>query len=413
MAPFDLAAELGIPGFYLVHVAIGFAFGFILESAGFGDARKLAAQFYFRELTVLKVMFTAIIVAMTLVFLSTASGLLDYNEVWVNPTYLWPGIVGGLIMGVGFIIGGYCPGTSLVSMATLKVDGAIFVLGVVAGVLLFGDTVAYFNYFWNSSFMGRFTLPEMLGLDTGVVVLLLVFMALVMFWFFGLISKLIYGKREDQSPFRLRVAAAFVLVLVSGLLIINKQPDLETKWTYLAEEYAPRLEQRTVYIDPAELLHMMNDEYIDLLIYDVRNESDWNQFHLVDAERVPLQELYTQGARIRSLSENAVIVLVSNDEILSTRAWQQLMALAKPNAYILEGGINHWLNIYDVVDDDEISEHGITSLAIKDGKLRHTFKMALGERHAASRPDEHHALPREYIPKVKLLKKVARAGGCG
>jgi hypothetical protein len=156
----------------------------------------------------------------------------------------------------------------------------------------------------------------------------------------------------------------------------------------------------------------MNDEYIDLLIYDVRSESDWNQFHLVDAERMPLQQLPAQRKRIRSLPENAVIVLVSNDEILSTRAWQQLMALAKPNAYILEGGINHWLNIYGVAED-EVSEHGATSLAIKDGSLRHPFKMALGDRHAASRPDEHHTPQREYTPRVKLLKKVARAGGCG
>ena len=205
MAPYDLTALLGIPLSYLVYLVIGFCFGFVLESAGFGDSRKLAAQFYFRELPVLKVMFTAIIVAMTLVFLSTALGLLDYDEIWVNPTYLWPGIVGGLIMGVGFIIGGYCPGTSLVSMATLKVDGVFFVMGVIAGVLAFGDTVSYFNNFWNSSFMGRFTLPELFGLETGVVVVLLVLMALAMFWGLGLISKAVYGEQEDHSPVKLRL----------------------------------------------------------------------------------------------------------------------------------------------------------------------------------------------------------------
>jgi len=412
MAPFDLAAELGIQGSYLVYLGIGFAFGFVLESAGFGDARRLAAQFYFRELVVLKVMFTGIVVAMTLIFLSTALGLLDYDEVWVNPTYLWPGIVGGIIMGLGFIIGGYCPGTSLVSMATLKVDGSFFVMGVITGVLIFGDTVAYFNHFWNSSFMGRFTLPEMLGLDTGVVVFLAVLMALAMFWGLGLLSKAIYGKQEDLSPLKPRIAAALILLLVSGLLLFYNQPDLERKWQLLAKEYAPRLEQRTVYIDPSELLHLMNDEYIDLVIYDVRNEPDWNQFHLVDAKRVPLEELPALRKQILSLPENAVIVLVSNDEILSTRAWKQLMTMAKPNAYILEGGINHWLNIYGVADD-EVGGHGAVSLAIKDGSLRHPFKMALGARHAASHPDEHLTPQREYTPKVKLLKKVARAGGCG
>ena len=102
----------------VLYLLIGVAFGFVLEISGFGNSRKLAAQFYFKDMTVLKVMFTAIIVACTLVFLSSAMGLLDYNLVWVPPTYLWPGIVGGLIMGVGFIVGGFCPGTSLVAMAT-------------------------------------------------------------------------------------------------------------------------------------------------------------------------------------------------------------------------------------------------------------------------------------------------------
>ena len=194
MAPFDLVSLFGATGSYLIYLAIGFAFGFVLESSGFGDSRRLAAQFYFSENRVLKVMFTAIVVAMTLVFWSSALGLLDYDEIWVNPTYLWPGIVGGLIMGVGFILGGYCPGTSLVSMVTLKVDGIFFVLGLLTGIIAFGETVGYFNDFWNSSFMGRFTLPEFLGLETGLVVFLAVIMALAMFLGFEWIRALIYGK---------------------------------------------------------------------------------------------------------------------------------------------------------------------------------------------------------------------------
>jgi hypothetical protein len=194
MAPFDLVAMFGATGSYLVYLGIGFAFGFVLESTGFGDSRRLAAQFYFSENRVLKVMFTAIVVAMTLVFWSSALGLLDYDEIWVNPTYLWPGIVGGLIMGVGFILGGYCPGTSLVSMVTLKVDGIFFVLGLLTGIVAFGETIGYINEFWNSSFMGRFTLPEFLGLETGIVVFLAVIMALVMFLGFEWIRITVYGK---------------------------------------------------------------------------------------------------------------------------------------------------------------------------------------------------------------------------
>lgn len=196
MAPFDLNALFGTGGSYAVYLLIGFAFGFVLESSGFGDARRLAAQFYFREMRVLKVMFTAIITAMVLVFWSTALGLLDYDQLWVNPTYLWPGILGGLIMGVGFILGGYCPGTSLVSAVTLKLDGIFFVLGLIVGVLAFGETLAWFYNFWKSSYLGRFTLPELFGLETGVVVFLAVIMALVMFIGFEWVRVAIYGKQK-------------------------------------------------------------------------------------------------------------------------------------------------------------------------------------------------------------------------
>ena len=196
MAPFDLVAIFGTTGSYLVYLAIGFVFGFILESSGFGDSRLLAAQFYFRELRVLKVMFTAIVVAMILIFWSTALGLLDYDEIWVKPTYLWPGIAGGLIMGVGFILGGYCPGTSLVSVATLKLDGAFFLLGIIVGVTLFGETAGLISTFWNSGYLGIFTLPELLHLETGVVVLLVVCLALVMFAGFEWIRRKIYGKAQ-------------------------------------------------------------------------------------------------------------------------------------------------------------------------------------------------------------------------
>ena len=116
MAPFPLEALFGKFGMYAIYLAIGFGFGFMLEISGFANSKKLAAQFYFKDMTVLKVMFTGIIVAMLLIFSAVALGLLDYNRVWVNLTYLWPGIVGGLIMGFGFIIGGFCPGTSLVAL---------------------------------------------------------------------------------------------------------------------------------------------------------------------------------------------------------------------------------------------------------------------------------------------------------
>lgn len=205
---------------------------------------------------------------------------------------------------------------------------------------------------------------------------------------------------------------ALLLLLASGGLALYGQPDITQKWQFLAPKYQPRLDQREVYIDPAELLELMQDDYIDLWLIDVRPEPDWNLFHLQDAERIPIEELPGYRRRFVTLPFSAVVVLVSNDEILATRAWQHLMALAQPNAYILEGGLNHWLNVYGH-PEDELHGDQPADLTQADGTLRHPFRLALGARHPAALPDPHHAPNRSYTKKVKLLRKVARKGGCG
>ena len=181
MAPFDIDTW-GSWATPVVHIVLGLLFGFVLERAGFGNAKKLAAQFYLRDMTVLKVMFTAIVTAMLLIHWTVGLGALDLERLWVNPTYLGSGIAGGLLFGAGFVIGGYCPGTSLVAMATLKLDGLFFVLGVMGGIFLFGFTIEPLSDFWHhSGALGTLTLYEWLHLAPPVVVLLALLMALGMF----------------------------------------------------------------------------------------------------------------------------------------------------------------------------------------------------------------------------------------
>jgi hypothetical protein len=204
-----------------------------------------------------------------------------------------------------------------------------------------------------------------------------------------------------------------MLLLASGALALYGQPDIERKWEYLAGEYGVKLEDRSVYIDPAELLSLMQDDYIQLLIVDVRAEPDWNLFHLRYAERIPIEELPQHRARLAGLPANAVVVVVSNGEALSTKAWKHLMVLAKPNAYILDGGLNHWLDLYHQSGEKLRENDGIQPVEGEGERLRHTFKLALGGRHRPSLPYPHHVEPRQYEPKVKLIKKVVKKGGCG
>ncbi len=173
---FPLVDHLGFgtPTDYVIAFALGIGFGFFLERAGFGDANKLAMQFYFRDMAVLKVMFTAIVTAMTGLVALSSFGVLEMSSVYINPTYLWPGIVGGLIMGAGFIVGGYCPGTALVGVATGKVDAILSVAGGMLGMFLFAESfqipaIARFYAMDTEGITGRITLPEWLGVRPGIV----------------------------------------------------------------------------------------------------------------------------------------------------------------------------------------------------------------------------------------------------
>ena len=105
---------------FLVAFLLGLGFGFILEQAGFSSSRRLAGMFYGYDTTVLKVFFTAAIVAMIGLVFMQFFGWIDFDELFVNPTYLWSEIVGGVIMGTGFAIGGFCPGTSVAAIAIGK-----------------------------------------------------------------------------------------------------------------------------------------------------------------------------------------------------------------------------------------------------------------------------------------------------
>jgi rhodanese-related sulfurtransferase/uncharacterized membrane protein (DUF485 family) len=411
MTPFPLTLTdyLGHWGAYIVYLLIGFAFGFVLEISGFGNSKKLAAQFYFKDLTVLKVMFTAIVTAMILIFLTTALGLLDYNLIWVNPTYLWPGIVGGLIMGVGFIVGGFCPGTSLVAAATLKLDGLFFTLGAFFGIFLFGETVGAFDGFFNSSYMGRYTLPEMLGLPTGVVVLLITIMALLIFYGGEIVEKIVGQKTAPSERPRWRFVAAGGLVALAAVVLVIGQPTTEDRWEWIADEQEALLAQREIQIHPGELLDKMYDKRLNLVMLDVRDEAEYNLFHLLDARHISLQNIKAQTDDLRNEPANTLTVVMSNGEKGATEAWKILVAESVPNVYILEGGINGWI---DTFASAEFKAAQSSADASRD-QLVYSFPSALGSRYSFARPPLHE-FELEYTPKVKMKAKAGpTSGGCG
>jgi hypothetical protein len=418
------------PWTYVVFGGIGFAFGYTLEMAGFGDSRKLAAQFYFKELTVLKVMFTAIAVAMTLLFGAVGLGLIDFNHVWVNPTYLGSGVVGGLIMGVGFIVGGFCPTTSLASASTGRIDGMLFMLGGFVGAFLFGETESLFDNWYNTAgYYGRLTLDQVFGVSAPAIVLVIVLVALFMFWGSEQLER-IFGRKDLSREPRLRKSGAAGLAAAALVVLVVGSPSLEDRYQRLTFKRTEEVKQadgkpqtvtrvrsademldkRLVFISPAEAFKARYLQAIKPVYLDVRNESDYNLYHLAGAVNVPLQRLDRIVPNL--LSEppaNTVFITIGNDEAAAVKAWKLLVASRVQNVYILEGGINRWIATFGAQDA------ALKPLASAGAdQLRYAFPAALGDRYKSCSPSPIEYEKLQFQPRIVLqLKRDKSGGGCG
>jgi hypothetical protein len=179
MAPLNINSQLLN---MLIPLLIGIGFGFSLEQAGFSSSRKLAGMFYGYDTTVLKVFFTAAIVALIGSQFLSYFGLLNLNRVFVNEYYVSASIVGGIIMGAGFIMGGFCPGTGVCALSIGKIDGLFYVLGGLTGAFLFAETYPLIQPLADANYRGPVKINEVLGLSPGVFTLLMVIAASLMFW---------------------------------------------------------------------------------------------------------------------------------------------------------------------------------------------------------------------------------------
>lgn len=184
---------------FVVAFLVGIGFGFVLERAGFGSAKKLTAQFYGTDLAVFKVMFTAIVTAALGLFYLGWAGILDLSLVYMTPTFLLPQVVGGLLLGAGFVVGGYCPGTSLVGIATGRIDAMVYAAGIFGGIFAFGEVFGAVEGFYQSTPMGAITLPQLFGLPYGVVLAAVVAMALGGFAFAGWVERKLAPKGDAAA----------------------------------------------------------------------------------------------------------------------------------------------------------------------------------------------------------------------
>ncbi len=173
----------------VIAVIIGMAFGFIMEGSGFSSSKKIVGLFYGYDFTVLKVFFTATVTAAIGILYFSFLGWIDLTMIHIHPTYVTGGIVGGVLMGIGFVSGGYCPGTSLCGVGIGRIDGIVFTMGLLLGIFLFSEFFAIIEPIYEGNFLGTVTITESIGMSPQWFVFLFTIMAIAIFVFTTWIRK--------------------------------------------------------------------------------------------------------------------------------------------------------------------------------------------------------------------------------
>lgn len=300
----------------IVAVLIGIAFGFVLERAGFGRADKLAAQFYLRDLRVFKVMFTAIVTAMLGLVIAAGAGLTNLREISesiASFTWIWPMLAGGFVLGVGFIVSGYCPGTSIVAAASGNVDGAVTVAGVVSGTFLYSELlqIPAFHQFHNSGARSSWFLYDVIRISPQAMAAAVTAMAILAFIGAEKVELMMGGRRTAPRVRRYAFATIGVMaVLALGTMAIPAP--------------AAAASEAATTISAGELARLVVDAPWSVHIIDVREASVYAK------DRVPGSENLGSGS-LRDLPDDGrSVVIVGEARPLP------------PNARLLAGGLTAW-----------------------------------------------------------------------
>lgn len=385
--------ELGLA----LAVILGFGFGFALEQAGFGRATKLAAQFYLRDMTVFKVMFGAIVTAMLGLMISAEAGIIELQALSTSAasqTYIWPMAIGGFLLGVGFIVAGYCPGTSMVAAASGNVDGMMTVLGVVGGSLVYGWVYPMLGSFPESSAQGHMFLYELLGVEPVVLAVGIAVAAMLMFLGAEKVEAIFTRRAEEKAAGHMTapetarshgrafgVFGAAAVVALGAMLFVPVRSDAETA--------------RVESLDVKELAAQVLEAPWRLRVIDLRSREACAEQRIPHSECVPAGELADLGLQYSPGTRD--LVLVGSGDLKKVPE----AALSFPGrAFVLEGGFAAWRKY--ALEEPEPPAADATEQERADYRLRAGLNKAL----TGKAPPPPPAVEGFAAPKKK------KGGGC-
>jgi len=326
---------------FIVALFIGIAFGFILEQAGFSTSKKLVGLFYGYDFTVLRVFFTAGITAMIGVIALGHWGLLDISLVYINPTFLWSALAGGFVMGLGFVIGGFCPGTSVCAAAIGKIDAMIFVAGSFLGVMLFAEGYPLFEKLYLSESWGNVRAFESLGMSQSLFAFMLIIIAVGAFWATTFIEKKVNGSFNPEfKPARIYFGLTAVAVIAAILMFA--MPDKKQKLLDIVNSGEYSGSENVKMMTSDELAFRIMDDDKNIQIFDFRSKKDFDALSLPKSRNYTLENLFEKDADKFLSLKNKKNIFIADDEQNARKSAVLAVKLGFTDIYLLQGGLDRF-----------------------------------------------------------------------
>ncbi len=288
---------------FFIALIVGLGFGFALEQAGFASTKKLVGLFYGYDFTVLRVFFTAGITAMTGIIILNHFNLLDLNVIYINPTFLWSALIGGAIMGLGFIIGGFCPGTSACAAATGRIDGWFFIGGSLLGIFAFTETYPIIKDLYLAESLGSITMFTILDISMelwGVIMLLIAFGAFIAT---QIIENKVNHKKTQWKKATIYKNSALIASPIFIVLIIMATPTRRELMNKRIDTKIAAGECNPKMIEADKLAFELMHQYYKYNVVDIRSKAEYDSFHIPTAINIPINDLHKQEY-IRIISQN-------------------------------------------------------------------------------------------------------------
>lgn len=331
------------PRAFILAWLIGVGFGFALERAGFGSSRRLAGVFYFRDMAVVKVMFSGLITALLALSYLLALGWIRLDQIFLMPTLYGAQVIGGLLFGVGFAMGSWCPGTAASGLAAGRIDALVFLVGVVGGSILFNEVFPLIRTLYTAGDRGTQMIYEVMGMSRNVFILLFTLVAVAVFWGVEWVEKIRLGRAPQwNSPF-LKAFSLALVALAMGLFILSpvslkasEDESASPSPSLVEKALMGSVEAAEDHIEPEELADRLMSGEAGLVVVDVRPAAEFEVFHIRGALNIALDQL---ADALQPYKSKGWIVLYSNGMTHPAQARDSLQRQGFDNVRMLTDGL--------------------------------------------------------------------------